>query len=239
MRSALLVLTGCTKLLGVHEFDAPDAAIDAPADAVRVVDAPAVLPDADTLGMGLLAHLTFDGNPIGSDASGNGHGGSCNGSCLPVPGKLGQAVEFNGSSTMTLNGDFPTAAFTVAFWASVTNANNTIGCAVSRELGQKTGYALCFTKNQIELVIGAYVAQYALPTGFHHCGLTWDGTKVVTYLDGVKLDSHDADLSMVNSKIFVGWEGRGSDLIGDLDDLRYYGRVLSVDELLALTSGAQ
>lgn len=241
MKTALLIFAGCTRVLGVHDFAAQDAAAEAPPDPV---DAPPVIGDApvdaDTLNVGLLAHLTFDGNPVGFDSTGNGHDGTCNGTCALTNGKLGKAVAFNGTATMTLDKALAIGPFTLALWISPGMINgNTLGCAVSREAGTSTGYALCFSASQFEIAFGGASKKFAVMTGYHHYGLTWDGTKATTYVDGANVDTRDIDLALVNSKLFVGFEGRANDFTGSIDDLRYYDHALSVGELLQLTSGAQ
>jgi hypothetical protein len=89
------------------------------------------LQQSSSLANGLVGYWTFDGPTISGttvkDLSGQGNNGTNNGA-MPTIGKLGQALQFNGSSNYINLGtgsqyNFPDTTFTVSAWIR-TSANS-------------------------------------------------------------------------------------------------------------------
>ena len=68
--------------------------------------------------MALIAHWSLNGNT--NDISGNGDALTNNGTTFVTNGKIGQAVDFDGTTTRSLtttSGNFSTESFSISFWA--------------------------------------------------------------------------------------------------------------------------
>jgi hypothetical protein len=76
---------------------------------------------------------------------------------------------------------------------------------------------------------------------WHHLAITYDGVTKSVYVDGeLAGDDDDPDVPDAFAPIFLGTDvddgGLHGSLVGDLDDLRFYPRVLAPAELAALAA---
>jgi hypothetical protein len=75
---------------------------------------------------------------------------------------------------------------------------------------------------------------------WHHYAMTYDGTTITYYGDGIEMDtdvdkSNERDLSIRGDRVHIGSRvTQASSFPGDVDDCRVYDRVLTGDEIRAL-----
>ncbi len=67
--------------------------------------------------------------------------------------------------------------------------------------------------------------------GWHHGTITYDGSTVRTYLDGVLDASQSLSWSTTNSRVRIGSDDEGNFFNGTIDEVMIWNRVLSVNEI--------
>ena len=194
-------------------------------------------------------HLTLD-NSV-ADSSGLNNNAQWTGAASYTPGRSGQAIQLDGTSTggypfirhsSTLDG---MSQLTICLWAR----KNTVDAGGILLLKHIT-YNLNISNNRLQAyLMDDLPTRYDLytPTGsmadtnWHHLALTHDGTMLRLYIDGVQRASlQPASLLKVETnpdrEVFVGKDPWGNTFNGVIDDVRLYDRALSSSELLALAS---
>lgn len=205
---------------------------------------------------GLIGHWSFDAGTVADSTAHDSAGsddGVIYGSTTPTPGKLGQALSFDGGSSYV---DLPVSvalpALTVSVWfnaASLTGGNPRL-LANAHTDSDATGFQLMFngggSSGFFDVGNGSDEGQAAwneqLQTGvwYNYVG-TYDGTTVRAYLNGVKVGSApfsgsiapSGDVS-VGDNIAYG----GDHFDGAIDDVRIYDRALSPQEVRELYTGS-
>ena len=233
---------------------APGTRSAAPAVAWIAVTAALALPPpvAADLGDGLLAYYRFENNA--ADSSGNGNHGVPSGGPGYTIGHLGQAVALDGlNDVVSVPGNLWAADFTTSFWVRTTAIAPT-GVTWWQGLGLVDG-EVCGTPVGgdfgIAMIDGGHVITDDYKTTsqindglFHSVIVTRaiTGDSVKTYIDG-RLESAHQTIPMG----FTGipWIGVGNNpcdvsfgrlyFPGDIDELRFYDRVLSVEEIAELS----
>jgi hypothetical protein len=230
-----------------------DAAIDAPPDT-----APDVAPDTGTpidLTDGLVAHWECETNMGNTavDSTGNGHDAICmDGRCpIVVSGQVGNGFRFQGDEFVVApdHPDFSPARFTVAAWVRDTGTRGNIVSKVfgtevlnswqlflgsSRDLSLRTS-----NTTDGEHILGGPTITADRWT--HVVGI-WDGTRKFLYVDGIFIDSAAParGISFDGGDVYIGADfndgGPVFFLTGDIDDVRFYDRVLTDPEIAALAS---
>ena len=178
-----------------------------------------------------------------ADISGNGHGGTLFGTPLPIwtKGVISNALAFDGVGNYVSVPDAPdlTPSNTLTLSAWVKASPTTTGIIVEKWMsdGQSGSYSLALTNGQIGVEISLDGVYYPLvattgieDTDWHHVAGTYDGVRIIVYLDGVVDASSLATGTLDVAKVpfLVG------ELTGSIDEVRLYDRALSKDEVFAL-----
>jgi hypothetical protein len=182
-----------------------------------------------TLSSGLVGYWPFDGKTTNwatgktNDLSGYGNTGqliNMSTSTSPTPGKIGQALKFNGSTNYVSESTSISNIQSVAFWAKATTG-------VSQGLINLTGSSVYISTNASSVISG---------TGF---------TSPTYYVDGFASTTpglYDANwhrivvtgtAAITGSQIEVG-RANGVYFNGSIDDVRIYKRALSASEVQEL-----
>ena len=216
---------------------------------------------------GLVGYWPFNGKDISwttgrvYDRSGNNNSGiitSLGTTSAPAAGAIGQALSFNGSTsliTVPYSAVLaPTAGVSFGGWFKTTNK------ALAQRIVSKTetgGYTLALNEGSnctdlcaLVRVGGAYHAVTAPLSSitnnkWHHVMATYDGETSVMYLDGVQTGSNATPSGAIQyattNPLCIGREPSGAacdqftDLFnGALDEIRVYNRALSASEVKRL-----
>lgn len=193
-----------------------------------------------------------DGSAADSAGTANG---TISGSVLYVPGRYGQAFDFNGGevSCGTSAGNFGTGDFTIAFWvknppqvASFEVMSKRAVCNFASFFDIRAGSGV----NGAGMYFEAYSngggankilvpATGMLDDSWHHIVFRRQGTKVVTARDGIIINTYTSsgvtNITNAAALRFAGGPCVGFDgtirFTGLLDDIRFYNRFLTDVEL--------
>ncbi|HIJ51525.1 MAG TPA: LamG domain-containing protein, partial [Planctomycetes bacterium] len=249
----------------VPEFGKPLADIAQPYDCtVDEKDMAVLLGDwllSDELGTGLVARYEFEGNL--NDISGNEHHGTAVGAIaydsnyplmgqvLSLPGGANQFVEIG---EVGISGNAPT---TIACWAKADHNNIpdwTLVFGFTGTDANEGGNGSHFNIGSIGGPGGVgthtwgweetiFSDEEALE--WHHYAMTYDGTTVQYFGDGVPMDtepdkSNVQDLSIRADRVHIGSRvTQDSSFPGKVDDARIYKRVLSDAEIVTIMGGGE
>jgi hypothetical protein len=202
---------------------------------------------------GLVGWWTFDetsGNTA-KDSSGKGNDGRIVGNAKWVPGKIGGALEFDGSTYVDC-GNKPSLnvreQITMSFWFKVKAFQNTWEAFLAKGDGAYRASRSAGTGNSVHMGItgGNYfdaTAPIVTDDQWHHYAGIYDGTTATIYVDGVQAAQRTyggqiGDSSNYNFYIGENAQATGRMLHGLMDDVRIYDRALTEQQLLDLiTSG--
>ena len=229
------------------------------------------------LSNGLVGYWPLDGNTTSwtsgttQDASGNGNTGTLVGmstTTSPVPGRIGQALKFNGSSQYSNLGN-PTAlqitgAITLSAWvnfSSFPTANNgcVVNCAAIIEKGYNGTTESYFVRyfydgSTKKLQAGSFTGSTSFVTSWtinfslnswHLVTGEYDGVNWVLYVDGVKMSSTAAASGALATSVAASIGGASISgsftrfFPGTIDDVRIYNRALSAQEVAQLYAMGQ
>ena len=184
-----------------------------------------------------------------SDTSGKHNHGTLQGGPKWVAGKIGGALEFNGTDSMIdipYSPDMtPSTGTTMAAWVFPTDT--TRSCIV----GQFEGYGMALmTGLQLKSVIwGAdwILSDVTIPMQeWSHVAMTWDvtGSERMIFLNGERVGQRgDAAVPHVQNNLgiglWVGWPAAWGDdsFMGIIDDVQVHDLVLTESELLVMMKG--
>jgi hypothetical protein len=204
---------------------------------------------------GLVAYFPFDGDA--NDASGNGHHGTVHGAALTTDrnGEDGRAYAFDGvddfiSAMDSPDFDIGVGDMTVLAWVlheagprfkgliSHTNGAEAVD-GWWWTLGRGRGNMLvCMADNDYEFIP-------AVPLGtWVHLAFVKSGSEITFYIDGTAQGNpldHGRNINNSDGNLRIGMEGSTYGkhfFLGKIDDVRFYNRALTADEILAVL-GAQ
>ncbi len=203
---------------------------------------------------GLVAHYTFDDNTNDSAGTNNG---TASGGPSYVEGKVGKALQFDGTNdyitlSNTSAADMTTNNFTVSLWLK-TNTTATTQYRLISKRGSD-GYEIYLGSGQNGLAAycdttgGGCLNDNNLGTAsvrdmkWHHAVVVFDRSGNMTgYVDG-NVGSSPSNISAavgsmtVAQNLMIGQysNGGGDYFNGTLDDVRVYNRALSADEIIQL-----
>ena len=245
--------------LGTDEDDA-DSDDDGYSDGLEVsLGTDPLDPTSTSAQFGLQVHLPFDGadGNLTADASGNNRPGTLVGfesnQTIWIPGKIGNAIQFDGTNDW---GSIPYSLddnFTIALWLKSTDVrgNGNWGYENTLLTGNTNSYQVCIHTGKFSAWAGWYTgsklrqtSNASVSTGswvhvaFSRQHVTGNYGNFRTYINGSK----DAGPIYKNEKPFTGallYMGKAITdanyfLNGALDDLRIYDRTLSDAEVKAL-----
>lgn len=214
-------------------------------------------PDAGDVKTGLVAHYRFD-ETAGTtlfDSSGNGNDGTMLGSLTgadSVEGKIGNALNFdenpgNDRISITDTGmpTAPSQPFSMGGWFRI--QENSPQTAARWSLGwgntaDGTNDAqIIFDRNadRIAFEVGDTAGSQNVPNYLNqwmHVFLTFDGTDARLYQNSTSIRTTTiTTFNPVSSNGTIGGRiGGGADYNGDIDDIRFYNRALSADDIALL-----
>lgn len=204
---------------------------------------------------GLMASYPFDGNLL--DASGNGNNGTAVGGLLPTTDRFGTqdaAYEFNGTNSYivvpnsaTLQA--PTTHLTQSAWV-LFYGTSLVGQPFGPVAVKTTSTANAFQYRMIatpNVGVAAgfnnwnvtYGASYVFNLNqWYHIATVFDGTSVESYVDGVRVDSVAAGVVIASDThdLAIGADTPGflEVFYGKMDDVRFYNRSLTGDDIREL-----
>ncbi|KAA9396490.1 hypothetical protein Har1130_17640 [Haloarcula sp. CBA1130] len=150
----------------------------------------------------------------------------------------------------------PTAALTFGGWYQTTSDTNehTVLQKADARYGE-TGYAVDVqTPNSLRAHVGvesgrASVNPWGVSTHdgeWHHVLCTWDGSRLVMYLDGEEVGrdtTQSGEVVHSDRPLYIGYGDNGYDsyyaMDGAIDDVRVYDRALGSDEVSDLYEGVE
>lgn len=190
---------------------------------------------------GLVGWWKFDetSGTVATDSSGQGNDGTVVGNAKWVPGKIGGAFQFDGSTFINC-GNKPSlnirTQITMAFWFNVQAFSNTWETFLAKGDGAYRAARSNGTGDSVHMGISGsnYFDATTIVTGgqWHHYCATYDGATAKIYIDG-KLDAYRAytggigDSSSYNLYIGENQQATARQLHGLLDDLRIYDKALT------------
>lgn len=199
----------------------------------------------------LVLHLNFDDSSAATqawDSSGYGRNGSLSGGASFTSGKLGGAINLDGTSAYVSTPAFPTpgTGITVSCYARSLNSTwNADDCLISKD-PSFTLSTIAGTPNiEFNAKIGGVLktVQFTAPAGFnpaawHHYLGTYSTSSgaLRIYVDGVLQNSVTGlggSMDTTSSSVTVGRDPSGSNfLAGQVDDVKILGREFNASEVL-------
>ncbi len=189
------------------------------------------------------------------DASGNGNDGVCLGPC-PVRDPEAGTYLFDGNQIIAIPGAaFDSDTFTIAVWTRPNARSAEIDPIVfTKPVGEDVWnswgmhYDLGFGELEFVIGNGAGNSRVTLPMpdteGWHHYAGRYDGSAATLFVDGVEfgtLFTPEGFFEVDDSDVYIGGDQDGETppeprYSGELDDVRYYDRVLSDGEIAELAA---
>lgn len=204
-----------------------------------------------TITDGIFAHFKMDDNAasttvvdskFGSDGTAN-----ANTSTLTTTGLIGSgsALNFSGSTQITLQNNVEELGnnFSISFWMNIDTSDTNFRTVINgawQASGAFTSfyYNGNFSFQARDQSYNLISVNKSLSTGtLYHVVITADGTDLKLYVNGVLEASDDmtgSDICYLASAITVG--GTTNDFDGQMDDLRFYNRALSLYEVMHLNN---
>ncbi len=214
---------------------------------------------------GLVGYWTFDGKDTpwtsssagtATDRSGNGNTGTLTNmsqSTSIVPGKVGQALNFDGTDDYVIASGNPvslqlTTAFTLSGWIKASTNTSDYRTIVSREntatdrnywLALDTGTGILSLRFSVAGVAKTFTSSVALAdNSWHHVVATYNGSFVNIYSDGVSVMTPVAQSGSIDNpaatSLRIGTQLSTRYFIGTIDEVRVYNRALSATEVQSL-----
>jgi hypothetical protein len=217
------------------------------------------------LNYGLVAYYPFNGDA--DDESGNGNNGIVKGATLAEDrfGNADSAYHFNGSSSgiySNVGNELSLSNVTLAAWINIEGhgSYNPRIVSVSPSGSSFAYYALIVEYERIGYpsfpLPLAFMAEYdpnnnslfdlypsasklSNNNGWHHVAVTYNGSNVTFYVDGIAdpalSASHSSLVAFSSAVLNIGHSDNGLDRFdGDIDEVRVYNRALSAIEILEL-----
>jgi hypothetical protein len=205
----------------------------------------------------LVAHWRFDegSGTLASDTSGNGNDGTVQGDAKWVAGRLGGALQFNGSNARVVAPNIPldSRSFTIAMWVNavlytgeqvvfstgLTGANNTdlhlrIGGVGSGNV-PPGGVRMGFYNNDLDTP-----GDLILENEWYHITFWYDfeNQNRRIYINGVmEAEAGAAPYLGTSGDSVIGAWGTGQWFRGIIDDVQVYSHALDEGEILAAMEG--
>ncbi len=196
----------------------------------------------------LIGWWAAEGNAI--DNTGTNGGFATNGVTY-VPGKVGLAFSFNGTSTIQVPNNAslnfgPTSPMTIELWAFQTVASHGANLVGKRgaNCSSSFNYLMVFDSSQGlqfhgqngAVVTGGVLTGIPMPTNvWIHLAATFDGTTFRFYTNGILCGTGSGTLGPTNTApLSIGNSGGCGDDPGLLDEVSIYNRALSQAEIQAI-----
>ena len=217
---------------------------------------PAPSDPCDDLNQGMIAHYPFDESA--DDLSGNNHHGSETNSPAYTSGKIGASVLLDGMDDYVTVDDSPDFTlsdqpFTIALWVNFNELDN-FSSFIAHDEGSGEFNKWIFARENGNLSFHINGPAPAYPNDglypirqpwtpnvneWYHVALTRSGSDYKAFVNG-SLYASGTDSTPIPDPatwLTIGWSENDFYLNGSIDDLRFYGRSVSPDEILALYEG--
>lgn len=196
--------------------------------------------------LGLIAAWHFDENAgtTANDAAGDHHGVINN--AMWTSGIRGSALEFDGSVSshvrMANGGLFNPVGNNISFsfWFRLNAVGNNgtfifqnVKYIVNLDAQGKITFAL-YTPDW--KAVNSGVSNRVLDTDWHHVAMTYDGSEMKIYLDGLQRTStpNTGDLRSSTSDVYIGKQTTSKPFTGIIDEMLMYERALTETEILQI-----
>ncbi len=210
---------------------------------------------------GLSGHWRLDetSGTTAADSSGKGNHGTLVGTTFATgsvsPGKLGNALQFNGSSRYitipSASSLQPTGALTISAWINGTawGSGTDVDAILRKGEGNPNNYQLAVTNGRLTLYLdgndgAGFQGNTVLQTGvWYHVAATWDGYEVRLYVNG-DLDQAVAGVYAVgigtdNRALYIGGRAGQDFFHGTIDDVRMLNYAAPPDEVNTFMKAGQ
>lgn len=204
----------------------------------------------------LIAYYPFSGNA--NDNSKNLHHGVVNGATLTTDrkGNANSAYSFNGTSAyidITNFGTIPDNEISVSLWAKTNAMTSNFALLLIPDNGPRFGISINYNHNNINSIFWdygwlhqggnspgrLYTFEEPFDSQWHHYVVISSSAKKIMgiYKDGKLLCSKQQALKMPvsNQQIRIGSGNNANYFNGSLDEIRIYNRLLSQNEIVALS----
>ncbi len=188
-----------------------------------------------------------------ADSSGNNNDGTLNSMAGNewTGGIIDGALEFDGTDDYIDGiGDCPTSSFTVLGWAKDTgpavgkwsvvySAEQEIWFGIDRSTSDNTLWVDCGgNRKGANTLAGTWTRNV-----WHHVAVTWDGSDIHLYLDGVDMPItvYGVPENPLAKAAVIGAYSKKTDdetWYGKLDDIRIYGRALTTEEVASIANSS-
>jgi hypothetical protein len=201
---------------------------------------------------GLIAHYALDDATLASQPP--GLDGACTPCPIPIAGHLDGALLFDGRAIVTLPPAVLPPVFSVSIWVRV-DARTPDMAMLAEPYSATTRIdtlALRYEEESslpsLELTPDGVTAHYLKPpigrsladAAWHHLAVTFDGTTLSLYSDGALFGARATTLVDNVQPVLLGGDlDDGAPVLGfrgALDELRFYDRALSPDEVAGLAA---
>jgi len=134
--------------------------------------------------------------------------------------------QFNGGRNTTFGSG---SAFTAMLWANWTGGS---GWESLISLTDSSNYIWYGSYGSNLYVEGGGTSRsvQAMPTGWHHYALTWNGSTARAYLDGTLVDSWSMSASSTKT-LYIGNDSWGDDFVGVGEALKVFDAVLTAEQI--------
>ncbi|MFZ0034456.1 MAG: sugar-binding protein [Sedimentisphaerales bacterium] len=201
---------------------------------------------------GLIGWWKFDETEgtVAADNSGNGNNGSLQGNPVwrPQGGKLGGAIELNGSGDYVKIGNEPafdiTGQITISAWVNIMSIpQEWTGIVTKGDSAWRMSVEYAQNAFHFGIARDVYLngKTNVTPGQWHHVLCVYDGQKMSTYIDG-RLDVSKPQTGPIATNDYPVAIGENLELMGRcwhglIDDVRIYNYALSMNEITALAAG--
>ena len=204
---------------------------------------------------GLQLHVEFENNVL--DSSPNGYDGQSSGGLQFSSGVIGQAGNFDGIDDQVLFPGFSDALlsdndFTIAYWFNVPTGfqrsvlSKRAICSLDPFIDIRMNPSRAMNLEVSSAIDNYFISAGATTSGWHHAAFTRTGAALEAFLNGQLVDqnmtpasidfSNTAVLGLSNSPCVGSVDGTQM-LMGGVDDLRIYNRVLTDFEIFTIGGG--
>ena len=201
---------------------------------------------AATGAQGLVAGYGFEegSGTTTADASANGNTGTISGATWTAAGRYGNALSFDGSSSLVTVNDAPSLDLTTALTLEAWVNPSTVSSAW-RDIIYKANDVIYFEGTSTQSGVPAWGGTFGSPlygtsslpvNTWSHLAATYDGTTMRLYVDAVEVASRPQTglVQTSNNPLTIGGDNvYGQHWAGMIDEVRIYNRALTQAEIQA------
>lgn len=189
----------------------------------------------------LYAFYKFEENA--NDETGSYPGILSGGIICSFPGKNGKSCGFDGSDDQINISGIPINQFTISFWIKYNPLSSVYNAVMSKETTGISGFRIAMNGNTKKISFWttesggnlASISTSALNSNeWYHIAVSYDGSKGKIYLNGTKKEEKTGNYIPSADKLYVGRINGYTRWNGNIDELRFYNRVLTDEEIRLL-----